>query len=156
MKKKPVHFNWKSIQNQAGDILGSEFWEDLVGIIPSFGPRLDAYETKNQIVIVVEIPGIDSPDLIQVKLKGNLLIIKGTIKRQYEVKEKDLFQSERFSGSFKREIYLPSAVNQHSISAHYVKGLLQVTLDKIDDVEEVSIDYHDDDRRRGADGSYSL
>lgn len=156
MKKKPVHFNWKKIQHQAGDLLGSEFWEDLARVIPSFGPRLDAFETDEQIMIVAEIPGIDSPDCIQVKLKGNRLMIKGKIERNYPVREKDLFQSERFSGSFKREIYLPSPVDQRSISAHYVHGLLHIRLDKIDHVEEVSIDYQDDHWGRGEDGSYSL
>ena len=156
MRRKPVHFNWKTIKNQAGDLLGSEFWEDLVGAIPSFGPRLDAYETEHQIVVVVEVPGINRPDLIQVKLKGNRLVIQGTIQRNYSVEEKDLFQSERFSGSFKREIALPSAVDPHSISAQYVKGLLQVTLDKVEEAEEVSIDYFEEDRRGPDNGSYSL
>lgn len=156
MKKKPVHFNWKSIHDQAGDVLGSDFWEDLAGVIPNFGPRLDAYETDQQVVVVAEIPGIERPDEIQVELKGNILVIEGSVRRGYTVKEKDLFHSERFSGSFKREIYLPSPVDQHSISARYVKGLLQITLDKMDGVEGVTINYYDQDRESGANGSYSL
>ncbi len=144
MKYKPPHFDWQSLQSQA-EMLGSDFWQNIMGMMPNLGPRVDAYETKKRIVVVVEAPGIKRPDQIKVQLVNNRLIVEGKLEFYEGVVEKDLILKERYHGRFKREIPLSSAVNPSSLKARYNQGLLTVKLEKLSHPEmEVQVEYADE------------
>lgn len=99
-------------------------------------PAVDVAETKDEIVVKVEVPGMDDKD-ISVTLSSDNLIIKGEKKSEKEEKDKHFHRIERCCGSFQRVINLPVAVDQEKIAvdqekikANYIKGVLEIHLPK--------------------------
>ena len=92
-------------------------------------PAVDVAETKDEIVVKVEAPGMDEKD-ISVTLSGDNLMIKGEKKSEKEEKDKHFHRIERCCGSFQRVIGLPVSVDQEKIKANYTKGVLEICLPK--------------------------
>jgi|LGVC01.1.fsa_nt_gb HSP20 family protein len=92
-------------------------------------PAVDVAETKDEIVVKVEAPGMDEKD-ISVTLSGDNLMIKGERKSEKEEKDKHFHRTERYCGSFQRVIGLPVSVDQEKIKADYAKGVLEIRLPK--------------------------
>ena len=95
----------------------------------SFVPPVDIYETEHNIVLKVEVPGVEQKDL-DIRIENNTITIRGERKFEKEVKEENFHRVERRYGSFQRSFSLPNIVNTESVSADYENGLLQVTLAK--------------------------
>ncbi len=105
------------------------FAREFPGFEAGFEPRIEMYETPDEIVVRAEMPGLDK-DSIDVKVRGNYLIIKG-VKKQEQKEEKDnVFFSETFYGEFQRVIPLPVEVKEEGIEAYYDKGILEIRLPK--------------------------
>ena len=64
-------------------------------------PSLDVAETKTEIVVKAEVPGMDPKDL-DISLSDGVLAIKGEKKQEKEEKEGDYHLIERSYGSFTR------------------------------------------------------
>jgi HSP20 family protein len=92
-------------------------------------PSLDISETKSDLVVEAEIPGMDPKD-IDISLSDGTLIIKGERKHEKEKKEKDYHLIERSYGTFTRMVRLPKEVKRDKISASYKNGILKVILPK--------------------------
>jgi HSP20 family protein len=92
-------------------------------------PAVDMSESENQIVVNVEVPGIDGKN-IDVSLNGRLLTIKGERKQEREEKEDNYHFVERKYGSFSRSFDLPADVEADKITANCKDGVLKVTLPK--------------------------
>jgi HSP20 family protein len=100
------------------------------GIITgSFVPPVDIYETEHNIVLKVEVPGVEQKDL-DIRIENNTITIRGERKFEKEVKEENFHRVERRYGSFQRSFSLPNTVNTESVTADYENGLLKVTLAK--------------------------
>ena len=95
----------------------------------SFAPPVDIYEDEHNIILKLEVPGIDEKD-IDVRVEGNTLTVHGERKIEKEEKEENFRRIERQYGSFTRSFTLPSSVDQGQVSAHYDKGVLKITLAK--------------------------
>ena len=93
-------------------------------------PSVDVSETSKEIIVNAEIPGVDAKD-IDVNLEGNLLTIRGERKREHEEKEENFHRIERSYGSFYRSLQLPSSVDGEKIKATYRKGVLRITMPKV-------------------------
>lgn len=95
-----------------------------------YQPLLDLYETKEEIVVEIDLPGIGTDDVL-VKVFEDLLIIEG-IKREVEEERKIRYICmERNFESFRRMIRLPVAVNSTAGKAVYSEGVLKLTFPKI-------------------------
>ncbi len=101
-------------------------------------PTLDVSETKNELVVRAEIPGIDTKD-IDISLTNDLLTIKGEKKQEKEEKGENYHLVERSYGSFTRAIRLPKEVQGDKISASYKNGILKVTLPKSEEAKKKEI-----------------
>jgi len=138
MKKRPPISEWNSIQAKVDQVLGEEFWQDIAEMIPVMGPRIDVYETDREVVVVVELPGLKSTEDVKITINGSFLSINGKIESDYPVAENGLLQSERFFGSFNRNITLPNLIYQE-IKAKFHNGLLNICLTKTNIVQEKEI-----------------
>jgi HSP20 family protein len=98
-------------------------------------PSLDVAETKNEIVLRAEVPGLDTKD-IDISLSDGLLSIRGEKKQEREDKEEDYHVVERSYGTFTRSIRLPKEVQSDKISASYKNGVLKVTLPKSEEAKK--------------------
>ncbi len=97
----------------------------------NWAPPVDIYETGSHVVLKAEIPGI-SQDAIDIKIEGNLLILKG--ERQFEKKtdEETYYRIERAYGTFMRSFTLPNSVDQEGVKATYEAGVLKIVMRKKD------------------------
>lgn len=118
---------------QEMDSLFDRFFEGFprLGITRRMGltPVIDLYETKDDIIVKAEIPGIDSKD-INISLSGDVLSIKGEKRQEKVDKDDNLHRVERSYGSFSRSVRLPCEVEEEKITATYKKGVLNVRLPK--------------------------
>jgi len=97
--------------------------------LANWSPTSDIVETKNEIVIRAELPGIDEKK-IDVEIEGGMLTIKGNREAEKETEEKGYRRIERSYGSFLRTFTLPPNVNPEKIAASFTNGLLEVHLPK--------------------------
>jgi HSP20 family protein len=110
----------------------------LMKSISSWVPSIDAAEDEKQVLVALEVPGIDVKD-IDISVSGNALVVRGEKTEEKEDKGKNYYLSERRFGSFQRSIELPSNVDADSIAAEYKNGVLRITAKKTGDFERKQI-----------------
>lgn len=95
----------------------------------AFAPPVDVYEDEHNVVLKLEVPGIDEKD-IDVRVENNTLTVHGERKFEKEEKEENFRRVESSYGSFTRTFTLPQTVEAEKVTAHYDKGVLKITLPK--------------------------
>ena len=91
------------------DRLGELKWDEFP-VVGDWAPSMDISETKDSVVVKVEVPGMDQKD-IEVSLQENLLTIKGETRQEQEEKEEHYHRGERTYGMFARSVRLPVTVD---------------------------------------------
>ena len=117
---------------QEMDRMFDRFFESKGDEFPALGewaPSMDISETKDSLVVKVEVPGMDEKD-IQISLQENLLTVKGEKHQEKEEKEERYHRIERSYGAFTRSVRMPVAVDASRVTATFKNGLLTVTLPK--------------------------
>lgn len=97
-------------------------------------PRVDVYETNEDVVVKAEIPGVSKEDL-NVYVDENSIRLSGQSKRDTEYKDENAYRTERFYGSFSRTIPLPVEVKSEQAKAEYKDGILSVTVPKVESTQ---------------------
>ena len=95
----------------------------------TFVPPVDVYEDEHNIVLKLEVPGIEEKD-IDVQVHGNTLTVRGERKFEHEEKQENFHRIERSYGAFSRSFTLPDTVDTNSVTADYENGVLKVKLAK--------------------------
>jgi HSP20 family protein len=106
--------------------------------VQEWQPAVDMTETKNAIVVSVEIPGMNPKD-IDISFRDGTLIIKGEKKQEKEEKGENYHVIERSYGSFTRSIPLSNEVRKDKITASYKNGVLKIILPKSDAAKKKEI-----------------
>lgn len=104
----------------------------------SYAPDVDIRETDNEVIVSVEIPGMDEKDL-KVSVRENVLTLKGEKKREEAPDTTTCLINERCFGLFERSFTLPVDIQTDKISAQYKNGVLTVTLPKAEEVKPKEI-----------------
>ncbi|UCZ53971.1 Hsp20/alpha crystallin family protein [Bacillus shivajii] len=133
--------DWENMQEKVEGVLGEDFWNDIMKVVPRRGPFIDFFETGSEGVIIVELPGLESQNHIQVNVSGNQLILVGHIPYPYPVPKEELKISERYYGNFKRAIHIPFSFNPDQIFAHFKNGLLVLKVPKVHQEKHVDITF---------------
>ncbi len=120
--------NLKQEMDRLFERLGEPKWPDVLGM-GEWSPSLDLSETKDALVVKLEVPGLDPKD-IQLELQESLLTVKGEKKQEKEEKDERYHRVERSYGAFARSVRLPVAVDGSKVTATFKNGLLTVTLPK--------------------------
>ena len=92
-------------------------------------PSIDVSETKSDLVIKAELPGMDPKD-IDISMNNGFLTIKGEKKHEREEKDENYHLVERSYGSFSRSVQLPGEVQSEKIKASFKNGVLIVKIPK--------------------------
>ena len=95
----------------------------------NFVPPVDVYEDEQNLVLKLEVPGVEEKDL-NVSVENSTLTIQGERKFEKEEKEENFHRIERRYGSFLRTFKLPNTVDSEKVDASYEKGILKITLAK--------------------------
>ena len=90
-------------------------------------PPLDVYEKDGEMVIRLDLPGIEKKDL-KVKVQDDVLTIEGDRKLEQKIEEENYLCREAFYGTFTRRIALPNPVEEYEIKATFQKGVLEIHL----------------------------
>jgi len=101
-------------------------------------PPIDVEETKDEIIVKAEIPGMKKDD-IKISLQNDNILIEGEKKQEKESKGKNYHRIERVFGKFKRMITLPCEVKADKVKAKYENGLLIINLPKAEETKSVNI-----------------
>jgi HSP20 family protein len=101
-------------------------------------PSVDVSETKNDLVIKAELPGLDPKD-IDISMNNGYLTIKGEKKHEIEEKDENYHLIERSYGSFTRSVRLPREVQSDKITASFKNGVLRITLPKSEEAKRKEI-----------------
>lgn len=121
-------------------------WNRFLGETPfartfteMWSPSVDISETKDDFVVKAELPGLEAKD-VNVSISGDVLTIKGEKKAEEEEKDEHYHCVERYAGSFQRVFQLPSGVKADKIEANFDKGVLKVTLPKVEEAQKKEIE----------------
>jgi HSP20 family protein len=125
---------WEPFRDVAA--LQSEMSRFMNGLLEGNGrtnqawvPALDVWETENEIVYALDLPGIPQ-DEISVELDDGALTISAERERTEEQSDERFYRYERRFGTFSRTFAMPQGVSASDISADYKDGVLEVHLKK--------------------------
>ena len=91
----------------------------------TFRPPFDVYETDQQIVIKVEIAGMQE-EYFDISLDGHVLSISGV---RHDTPGKLAYQRMEINyGEFRLDIRLPHVVKEEQVEANYDRGFLLVAV----------------------------
>lgn len=105
----------------------------------AFSPRVNIRETKDHVYLTFEVPGIDKKD-IKVTVNDHLLTVSGRREFRAENKDENWVRIEMRSGQFSRSFTLPQTIDVEKIEADYRNGLLEIRLEKFDEVKPKEIE----------------
>lgn len=92
-------------------------------------PELDVHDDGKQLIIEIDLPGVDQKD-VSVTLADGMLKIKGERKSEREEKKENYYMAERSYGAFERSLRMPDTIDDNKLEAKFDKGVLKVTAQK--------------------------
>jgi HSP20 family protein len=95
-----------------------------------FVPVTDTFEKGEDLVVRVELPGIDPNKDVQVFVDDATLVIRGARKQTDEVEDESYYRMEASFGAFERRLPIPRGIDEQAIEAEYVDGVLRVRVPK--------------------------
>jgi HSP20 family protein len=131
---------WGNLREEVNRLFDTNLPEflPLPRLMNAWGPQLDLFEDKDNLVVKVEVPGMKRDD-IDVSLQEGTLTISGERKSEDADKDAQTHRQERFYGRFQRSITLPMPVNDAQVKAAYNDGILTVTLPKAEEAKPKQI-----------------
>lgn len=95
-------------------------------------PAVNVWRGQEGAIVTAELPGID-PARLDISVVGDSLTLTG-IRELEPLKEGENYhRQERTYGRFTRTLQLPFQVNAAKVEAKYEKGVLQVTLPRVEE-----------------------
>jgi len=141
MSTWPSFDRWASLRDEMNRLFDLPTMSNLARqaqLFSNWTPALDLYQTVDNVVAVVELPGMRKED-INISLHDGMLTIAG--ERQSSSGEGESAErTERFSGKFRRSISLPTRVDASKVSATYKEGILTVTLPKAEEAKPKKVE----------------
>jgi HSP20 family protein len=119
----------------------SDFGIELLPSEEDVGLLFDLSETKDTLILKVDLPGVDAKDL-EISISGNQLTLKGS-RQEETVKESARYHTvERKFGSFSRTFNIPCKVMVDDIQATLREGTLEIVMPKcgIEEPKGIKID----------------
>lgn len=96
-----------------------------VGFGPITMPAADIYETPEEFVVELEVPGFEEKDL-GLEVTDHTLTVKGEAKAETEKKDKTFLLHERLEHAFERRFQLPEDADTEKLVASFKSGVLEI------------------------------
>jgi HSP20 family molecular chaperone IbpA len=93
-----------------------------------FSPAIDILETKNDLRLYADMPGVDQKS-ISITVEQGVLTIQGNVDTT-PIEGFELDYQEYDVGDYQRTFTLTDTVDQNKISANYKNGVLELILQK--------------------------
>lgn len=94
----------------------------------AYVPRVDIFETNNEMVVVADMPGVDEKS-VDITLEKNVLTINGYVESN-QPDNYSLAYAEYEEGDYQRSFTLSNEVDQDNIQATVKNGVLYLHLPK--------------------------
>jgi HSP20 family protein len=94
----------------------------------AYVPRVDIYETNNEIVILADMPGVDE-NSVDIILEKNVLSLVGYVEPEQPANY-GLAYAEYEVGDYQRSFTLPDEIDRDNIHAAVKNGVLHLQLPK--------------------------
>jgi HSP20 family protein len=101
-------------------------------------PYVNIYETKEDITVLAELPGLAQED-VSVSFVNGILTLSGKKKPFIEAEKFSVIRQERAQGDFKKSLRIPNKLEENKISAKLINGILTVTLPKVAEIKPKQI-----------------
>jgi HSP20 family protein len=136
----PTFGRLSNLRDELDTLFELPFWSNFgrqTQLFSGWTPVLDLYQNNDNVVAVVELPGMRKED-IDVSLHDGMLTIGGERKSHTE-EGHQAERSERYVGKFRRSISLPTRVDASKVNATYKDGILTITLPKAEEAKPKQI-----------------
>ncbi|MEY2480003.1 MAG: hypothetical protein QOI04_930 [Verrucomicrobiota bacterium] len=136
----PSFDRWANVRDEIDSLFGTPFWSNLGRNSQRFSgwaPALDIYQDNDNVVAIIELPGMRKED-IEISLQDGMLTISGERKSESSNGHK-AERTERLTGKFRRSVTLPTQVDANKVNASYKDGILTVTLPKAEEAKPKQI-----------------
>jgi HSP20 family protein len=132
---------WASLRDDLDTLLDLPFLSTngrQAQLFTGWTPALDLYQNADNVVALVELPGMRKDD-IEISLHDGTLTIGGERKSENGGNGESATRTERFTGKFRRTVTLPTRVDATKVNATYKDGILTVTLPKAEEAKPKQI-----------------
>ncbi len=92
-------------------------------------PPIDIYETKDSLIVEVEVPGMTSDDL-KITCIEDKIVIEGDKRERINAPQIKFIRMERYTGLFKRTVKLPFKPQVENIKGSIRDGILTIRINK--------------------------
>lgn len=103
-----------------------------------WSPAADVYETSEEVVLAVELPGVQLEDVHLEVLDGKLRV-SGVRRAEEGVPPRQFVRMERIYGSFSRDFSVPASIDASLIKATLKAGILRVTAPKVERAQPIPV-----------------
>lgn len=103
-----------------------------------YTPKVDIYETKDAIVLLADMPGVDEKSA-NVTLEKGVLTIQGTVEAE-SYSEKSIAYYEYDWGDFHRSFTMSDEVDKNKIEASVKNGVLKLVMQKAEPAKAKKIE----------------
>jgi HSP20 family protein len=93
-----------------------------------FTPTTDVFAKDGDLVIHLDLPGIDPVKDVKITIEDGELVVTGERKKEKEYKEADYYRVERLYGTFERRFPIPKTIDENAVKATYTEGVLEIVL----------------------------
>lgn len=104
---------------------------------PVFVPAVDILENENEIILLADMPGVDSKN-VDIDLRENKLTLHGRIDRMEGEQEASVHREFNW-GDYFRQFTLSDVIDQGKITAKMDQGVLRLILPKVEKVKPQKI-----------------
>jgi HSP20 family protein len=110
-----------------------------IGFAPALAPAADVYETDDEFVVELEVPGYERKEL-SVEVFDHTLAIRGSHEGTKDETTKEFTLHERLEREFERRFILPSQADTEHVKAIFGNGVLEVHTEKLQTVQPKKIE----------------
>jgi HSP20 family protein len=104
-----------------------------------WSPAADVYETSEEVILSVELPGVRLEDVHLEALDGKLRV-SGVRRSDGGVEPRQFVRMERIFGNFSRDFSVPATIDSSRIKATLKAGILRVVAPKTDRAQPIPVE----------------
>jgi HSP20 family protein len=119
-----------ALERRVDELMRSFFGSRTTPTLKEFMPTTDMFDRRGDLVVRVELPGLDAEKDVKVSVEEDALVITGERRQKEEVKEDAYYRMETSYGAFTRRVPLPEGIDEETITAGYKDGVLEVVVPK--------------------------
>jgi HSP20 family protein len=106
-------------------------------------PACDMFARAGDLVVRMQLPGIDPATDVQVSVQDGVLCVSGVRRHDAATEQVGYYRRESAHGAFERGIALPEGAKAESITASYDNGVLEIVIPKAaEPAEPIRIPVH--------------